>query len=115
MPSKGGPSRTKTAPSHTEPTPAEIANLQDALIKRLLQSGEWERISSALKDRLTESGWTDETYHQAKEYARQQPKLQFQTLMTDFTPRVEATVPGDVKEDILELLRKFIRENTTPQ
>jgi hypothetical protein len=83
MPSKGGPSRTKTAPSHTEPTPAEIANLQDALIKRLLQSGEWERyalaemngtirclplgrISSALKDRLTESGWTDETYHQAK-------------------------------------------------
>ncbi|KAG9007768.1 SAGA histone acetylase and TREX-2 complexes component [Tulasnella sp. 427] len=113
MPSKA---QTKTKPAGLggqEISSSELKELQDNIVKRLIKTGEWDRISAVLKDRLSESGWTDETYNNAKESARQQQPLHFKTLMTEMVPNAEAAVPPEVKEEVLALIRKFIEENTS--
>ncbi|KIO28910.1 hypothetical protein M407DRAFT_242834 [Tulasnella calospora MUT 4182] len=97
----------------SEISPADLKELQDNIVKRLIQTGEWDKISAVLKDRLSESGWTDDTYNNAKETARQQQQLHFKSLMTELVPNAEATVPAEIKEEILGLIRKFIEENTS--
>jgi len=108
---KSKPKPQQTLPAApTQPQP-DLKAVQEDLIKRLIRSGEWDRISAIFKDRLAESGWTDETSYQAKEHARQQPILNFQKLMKELTPKVEATVPADVVQEITALIRVFIDEN----
>lgn len=112
MPSKPG-SKPKSQ-SSIDANSSEVVTLQDSLIKRLIQSGEWDRISALLKEKLSESGWTDETYHQTREHARQQPRLHFRSLMEEVVPKVEANVPSSVKEEVLAMIKTFVEENTAP-
>ncbi|KAG8887219.1 SAGA histone acetylase and TREX-2 complexes component [Tulasnella sp. 403] len=86
-------SKLKAQPSDVTIKPTELAALQDSLVKRLIQTGEWDRISTVLKERLAESGWSDDTFHQAREHAQQQPKLHFQSLMNELVPKAEGPSP----------------------
>ncbi|KAG8851046.1 SAGA histone acetylase and TREX-2 complexes component [Tulasnella sp. 330] len=128
-PKSTGETAKASAPSAAAVSPEELEALKQTLIKRLIDTGEWNRssfivlfqtlmiwveksLSAILKDRLHESGWMDDVSNQAKEYARQQDPLHFKTLIQELTPKAEATVPDDVKEEITALLRTWIDENT---
>ncbi|KAG8981782.1 SAGA histone acetylase and TREX-2 complexes component [Tulasnella sp. JGI-2019a] len=114
--SAGGTVKATTSsgsiPSGPPISPGELETLQQNLVKRLIITGEWNRLSAILKDRLDESGWMDDVSNKAKEYALQQDPLHFKTLVQELTPNAEATVPADIKEEITSLLRTWIDENT---
>ncbi|KAG8945704.1 hypothetical protein FRC04_000563 [Tulasnella sp. 424] len=101
MPSKAQ-SKTKPGAGVAEISPSDLKELQDNIVKRLIQTGEWDRHPV-----LTN------TYSFLPETARQQQQLHFKSLMTELVPNAEATVPAEIKEEILSLIRKFIEENTS--
>ncbi|KAG8959927.1 SAGA histone acetylase and TREX-2 complexes component [Tulasnella sp. 419] len=91
-----------------QPDPAE---LQNAMMKRLIQTKEWDRISAILKERLSEHGWTDDIADRAKEDAKKQNSLNFKTLLENITPHAQNSIPQGVKDEIIALLREFIEAN----
>ncbi|RSH88227.1 SAGA histone acetylase and TREX-2 complexes component [Apiotrichum porosum] len=64
----------------------------DTIRKRLLETGDWDRISRLLRQQLEESGFDDELKDLAKETARKQGAPSLAKLVADVTPAANATV-----------------------
>jgi len=55
--------------------------LYDALQARLLRSGDWVRLQTALRLKLSEAGYTDDLFDFTRERLRSDPALRFPGLM----------------------------------
>ncbi|OBZ73405.1 37S ribosomal protein S10, mitochondrial [Grifola frondosa] len=81
--------------------------------RRMVESGEWDRISFLLNQQLNESGWLDNFRHKSKEIARNSESVTVETLIAELHPFAEAAVSEPVKKDILTVIRRWVRFNTT--
>ncbi|TDL20429.1 hypothetical protein BD410DRAFT_790913 [Rickenella mellea] len=84
--------------------------LYSQIHKRMVESGEWNRIYATLADKLNELGWIDELRHQGKEQARNMHPLQFSTLFADLDAHAQASVPLAVKQEIIGLIKSFVEK-----
>ncbi|KAI6127081.1 hypothetical protein F5141DRAFT_1085390 [Pisolithus sp. B1] len=86
----------------------------DALYKevhrRMVESGEWDRILRVLSAKLSEQGWSDELYHRAKERARIMDPPLFKTILEEISLHGEATVPLSVKRETTAQIRQFVKD-----
>ncbi|KAH7491303.1 hypothetical protein PRIC1_014192 [Phytophthora ramorum] len=80
--------------------------------ERLVQSGEKERLKELLRLKLVECGWRDEMKLHCKEVIRNKgiDQVTVEDLVEEITPKGRATVPEDVKNDLLEKIKAFIEE-----
>jgi len=90
--------------------PAEVDALHAQIQRRLVESGEWDRIMSVFSSKLNESGWSDDLRHRSKEHARAMEPLSFEGLFNEFSPHAQSTVPPAVKREILAQIREYVEK-----
>ncbi|KIJ67245.1 hypothetical protein HYDPIDRAFT_84033 [Hydnomerulius pinastri MD-312] len=84
--------------------------------KRMVESGEWDRILRLLSAKLSEHGWSDElsrwvlTRNGSTERARTMDPLSFRAVLEDLSPHAQATVPLAVKRETTKLIQQYVRE-----
>ncbi|KAF8582390.1 hypothetical protein K439DRAFT_1413322 [Ramaria rubella] len=76
--------------------------------RRLVQTGEWDRILALLALKLNESGWVDELRHRGKEAARNLDPLKFHALLEQVESHAQATTPLAIKQEIMKLITQFL-------
>jgi len=77
----------------------------------LIETGEKERLKELLRQKLIESGWRDDLKEFCKEVIRNKglEKITVDELVAEITPRGRATVPDEVKTELLQNIRKFLQ------
>ncbi|VDB91713.1 unnamed protein product [Peniophora sp. CBMAI 1063] len=77
------------------------------LQKRMVESGDWDRILLALRYRLSDECWLDVVRGSCKERARQN------TPIRDLIKQVSEThgqVPDAIRADFLKIIKKYLAE-----
>ncbi|KAH8148483.1 uncharacterized protein LAJ45_07586 [Morchella importuna] len=84
--------------------------LRAEINRRLLDSGELERLETLLLDLLRESGWYEDTKKLCHERLRaQDAKIgNFNALVADVEGRVKETVPEGVKVEVVKAIKKVL-------
>ncbi|KTW29924.1 uncharacterized protein T551_01868 [Pneumocystis jirovecii RU7] len=90
-----------------------IVNLRAQVNQKLVESGAYERISSHLAKRLHECGWYSDMKDHTLFKVRHQEKPNFEALVKEIEPKGLATVPEDLKTEVLGMIRKFLEEVVT--
>lgn len=90
--------------------PAEVASLHVQIQRRLVESGEWDRIMSIFASKVNECGWADDLRHRSKEHARAMEPLSFEGLLNEFAPHVQTSLPPAVKHEIMALIRLYVEK-----
>ncbi|KAK1940983.1 Transcription and mRNA export factor ENY2 [Phytophthora citrophthora] len=80
--------------------------------ERLVQSGEKERLKELLRLKLVECGWRDEMKLHCKEVIRNKgiDQVTVEDLIEEITPKGRASVPEDIKCELLEKIKAFIEK-----
>ncbi|KAH9995227.1 hypothetical protein BJV77DRAFT_942948 [Russula vinacea] len=86
-------------------TPSELDGLFHQLQRRMVESGEWDRILLQLRYQLRDSGWMDSTQARTRTYSKS--VLWPQNLPTLLIDNVQ-DVPEAVKQQILSSIRSFL-------
>ena len=88
------------------------AQARQKINQKLTETGEKERLQEMLRNRLNECGWRDDL----KEYAREIVKdkgidnVTVDDLVAELTPKARASVPDDVKKELLQHIRTFLQD-----
>ncbi|KAI0275518.1 hypothetical protein BGY98DRAFT_52289 [Russula aff. rugulosa BPL654] len=92
-------------------TPSELDSLFQQLQRRMVESGEWDRILLQLRYQLRDSGWLDSTRAQMLEHAYGTERASFRELLKKrgrAHMKCLKDVPEAVKQQILSSLRSFL-------
>ncbi|KAI0740421.1 hypothetical protein C8Q76DRAFT_640901 [Earliella scabrosa] len=87
------------------------AALYAPLRRRMIENGDWDRISARLARELNESGWIDRFKDRSKEMARRAEGsggISVETLMAELLSQAEEEVPINVRQEIIGVLRKLL-------
>jgi len=84
----------------------DVSTLYPQVHKRLVDSGEWDKILLILTRKLNEAGWIDDIRHQSKESAKVDPT--FEALFAQIRPDAETSVPLTVKKEVEVMIREFL-------
>ncbi|KAG4300732.1 hypothetical protein PCK1_003161 [Pneumocystis canis] len=87
-----------------------IVNLRAQVNQKLVESGAYERILSHLSMKLHECGWYSDMKDHTFFKVRHQEKPNFEALVKEIEPKGLATVPEDLKTEVLEMIKKFLEE-----
>jgi len=82
--------------------------------QRLVQSGEWDRISMSLMQKLNENGWIDDMRHRGKEAARNVQPPKFKSILEQIEAHAQASIPLAVKEEFILLITQFLEKEFQP-
>ncbi|TGZ62450.1 hypothetical protein CRM22_007434 [Opisthorchis felineus] len=79
----------------------------------LMKTGERERLREFVENRLIETGWNDKVKQACKEYIRSKgvDNITVEEVVQAITPSARQIVPVEVRQDVLEHLRKFLVQN----
>ncbi|TCD65465.1 SAGA histone acetylase and TREX-2 complexes component [Steccherinum ochraceum] len=76
--------------------------------RRMVNSGDWDRISEALEAKLNESGWIDSLHDSSKETARAGESVSVGTLLESLGSQAASSVSPKVKEEIIQMIRQYL-------
>ncbi|KAA3671114.1 uncharacterized protein DEA37_0001947 [Paragonimus westermani] len=86
------------------------AEIKSKIADLLVKTGERERLREFVENRLTETGWNDKVKQACKEYIRTKgvDNITVEEVVQAITPLARQIVPVEVRQDVLEQLRKFL-------
>lgn len=78
---------------------------------KLVETGEKDRLKEMLRERLIQCGWRDDLKEFCKDVIRRKglEKVTIEELVEEITPKGRATIPEDVKAELLLRIRKFLQ------
>ncbi|KAK9456852.1 transcription factor e(y)2-domain-containing protein [Dipodascopsis uninucleata] len=76
--------------------------------QKLIDSGEYERISTHLRQKLVEAGWYQKVNELAAGNIRSQESPNFEKLVNEVEPRALAMIPDEIKIEILNMIKNFL-------
>ncbi|KAI9439423.1 hypothetical protein BJY52DRAFT_1195683 [Lactarius psammicola] len=88
-------------------TISELDTFFHHLQRRMVESGEWERILLQLRYQLSDAGWLDSTRAKTLEHGHDMEQPSFRELLDNTRTRTQ-DVPEAVKLQIMTLVRSFI-------
>ncbi|KAK9477349.1 transcription factor e(y)2-domain-containing protein [Lipomyces japonicus] len=84
------------------------AEIREKVHEKLIESGEYERISSILRQKLLETGWYDKVNELAYDKLKAQENPNFEKLVNDIEPKSLALISDDIKIEILTMIKTFL-------
>ncbi|KAI0065185.1 hypothetical protein BV25DRAFT_1898289 [Artomyces pyxidatus] len=101
-------------PATTQP---EIDVLFGQLQRRLVESGEWDRICLLLQYKLNDQGWLDTLRGQSRENARTMDILSIRALLTSISDVqvTPAPVPDAVRTEVTNIIRQALEKQLDRQ
>ena len=88
--------------------------LKKSVIERKLdKTGERERLEAFLKEKLVESGWKDKLKEHCLTIIRSKglENVNLEDLVEELLPKGRELVPSEVKEDLLEQIKRFLESD----
>ncbi|KAJ1918791.1 Transcription and mRNA export factor eny2 [Mycoemilia scoparia] len=84
--------------------------IREELLRRFVESGERERVQELLKSKLNANGWQDEVRQMCKDIIKEKEPnpVTVDELAGELTPRARASVPENVKAEMLEQIQAFL-------
>ncbi|CAH8361061.1 unnamed protein product [Eruca vesicaria subsp. sativa] len=94
----------------------EELTLREIINVKLVESGEKENLMELVRDRLVESGWKDEMRIACREHVKKKGRkdVTVDELIRVITPKGRASVPDDVKQELLNRIQNFIGSVAAP-
>lgn len=89
---------------------SDVNVLYTQLQRRMIEYGDWDRISNTLTQKLNESGWLDDLRHQSREMARNGDSVTVESLMSELRPRAGASIPPRVKQEVISMIRQYLEQ-----
>jgi len=85
--------------------------IRETIMAKLIETGEKDKLKEMLRERLVQCGWRDELKEYCKEVIRKKglEKVTVEELVADITPQGRATVPEDIKAELLKRIRVFLQ------
>jgi enhancer of yellow 2 transcription factor len=85
--------------------------IRQTVMAKLVESGEKDKLKEMIRDRLVQCGWRDELKEFCKEVIRRKglEKVTVEELVAEITPQGRATVPEDIKSELLKRIRTFLQ------
>ena len=88
-------------------------HIRSILNQSLIASGEKEKLLDLLKVKLIECGWRNEMKQLCREALRRnKSNAKVEDLIEELTPKARASVPDEVKKELLVRLRNFVDSNS---
>ncbi|ORX33483.1 transcription factor e(y)2-domain-containing protein [Kockovaella imperatae] len=88
--------------------------VMDQIKKRLLETGDWERISRALRAQLEEAGWEDELKDLAKERVRAQSTPSLQALLEEISAQANKMIPPHIQKAVQQEIEAALEREVEP-
>jgi len=94
-----------------------IEELRTIASKKLVESGERDRLMKLLKQRLSESGWRDELILDCKRIVRDRgvDNITVDQLVAQVQPGARKNVPDAVKQELFHQIRDFLTKVLMPE
>jgi len=91
--------------------PSTSLQRRETIMAKLIETGEKDKLKEMLRERLVQCGWRDELKEYCKEVIRKKglEKVTVEELVADITPQGRATVPEDIKAELLKRIRVFLQ------
>jgi len=89
---------------------AETDEFYAQIHRRMVESGEWDRILRLLTFKLSEHGWVDEMRHRAQERARSMDTLSFRGILEEISPHAQASISPAAKREVMNILRQYVKD-----
>ncbi|KER18820.1 hypothetical protein T265_12142 [Opisthorchis viverrini] len=86
---------------------AAIANkITDLLVK----TGEKQRLLAFIEDRLIETGWNEKVKQACKDYIKSKgvDNINVEMVVQAITPSARQVIPSEVRQDVLDHLKRFL-------
>ena len=85
--------------------------IRDTIMAKLVETGEKDKLKELLRDRLISCGWRDELKEFCKDVIRRKglEKVTVEELVSEITPKGRATIPEEIKAELLQRIRKFLQ------
>jgi len=91
---------------------SDIDALVQSLYNRLVESGGWNKLLKQLRTNLEDSEWEKRLNTYAKEQVIQHDgDIHLGDLLRLLQPQAKATIPPELKEQLLNSLRTFVSDN----
>ncbi|KAF8645365.1 hypothetical protein AX16_007868 [Volvariella volvacea WC 439] len=87
---------------------AEVDALYPQIQRRLLESGDWNRLHGILAAKLNEIGWTDILKSGGKDRAQGVQMLSARALIQEL--KDSAQVPENVKDEVMVAIRQYLQK-----
>jgi len=89
-----------------------VAQKKVVLEQKLRESGEEARLEEYLRQKLIEVGWKDELKRHCKDLIRKKglEKVTVEELVDELTIKGRATVPNQIKEDLLSRIKNYFED-----
>ncbi|KZT01675.1 uncharacterized protein LAESUDRAFT_730946 [Laetiporus sulphureus 93-53] len=75
--------------------------------RRMVEHGEWDRLSWLLNQKLSEAGWLDEYRDKSRETLRTD-SVSVGSIMAEVWPQAEASIPAKAKREMIAMIRQYL-------
>eukprot|EP00386_Alphamonas_edax_P010061 GDKI01032768.1.p1 GENE.GDKI01032768.1~~GDKI01032768.1.p1 ORF type:complete len:116 (+),score=16.25 GDKI01032768.1:103-450(+) len=98
------------------PSVGQPKDVVTELDRKLQESGERDELIAWIRERLVKSGWRDDLKQHCIDYirARGVERVTVDDIMSAVRPRAKATVPDDVRAELLAKVRQFAESHVEP-
>ncbi|KRZ10523.1 Transcription and mRNA export factor ENY2 [Trichinella zimbabwensis] len=88
--------------------------LTDNIEKRLIETGERERLTELLRSLLRSSNWAEKVREECLKIIKRDgiDGITVETVVTEILPTARRLVPESIKRQLLEQLQQFCEEET---
>lgn len=85
--------------------------LSARLMRKMMETGERDRLKEFLRDKLIQSGWRDNLKEHCKVVIKKRglEKVTVEQLVEEITPHGRSQIPDDVRAELLTRIRSFLQ------
>ncbi|EFX67106.1 transcription and mRNA export factor ENY2-like [Daphnia pulex] len=82
--------------------------------QRLVEKGDKERLRAVLREQLIKSGWRDALKLECRKVVQEQglDNISVDEIIKQVTPHARATIPSDVKQDLLNRIKEIVQNES---
>ena len=88
------------------------SDIELIITKKLVESGERDRLREILLKRLEDTGWREDVEQKVKKYGEKHgiENVQLEDIIQELAPKASSLVSDDIKHDLKKHIQTFLEE-----
>ena len=88
----------------------QSVQIDQSILKKLVESGEKDRLRSKLSEKLMDSSWREDVRDQCREIIKKNQDITLEELVHEMTPRSCDLVPHQIKKNLEKDITTFLEK-----
>ncbi|THV03064.1 hypothetical protein K435DRAFT_775219 [Dendrothele bispora CBS 962.96] len=89
---------------------ADVENFRLQIQRRLIESGDWEKLMATFMTKLNESGWVDEMMQKGKNAAQDMEHPRFEAVRDALSHKAHKDIPLQIRRETLQSLKQYLEK-----